>query len=142
MTVAVNGRMLIVAAAIFICAAVVAAVYIEPPQVARQKRLDERRVRDLSSLEGKLNEYWNRQKKLPLSLDELPAAGLDAADRDPETLLSYQYAPTSATSYRVCAIFALASGESASRAWPAQRVEWAHGRGKQCFERMVRQTSG
>ena len=138
MNLARKGTALIVAATIFILAAVVAAIYIEPPQAAREKRLDDRRVRDLVSLEARVNEYWNRQKKLPQSLSELTAAGLQGADLDPETNAAYQYVPTGERSYRLCASFSSASADNARRDWPARDVEWTHARGQQCFDRNVR----
>ena len=133
-----KGTALIVAATIFVLAAVVAAIYIEPPQAARDKRLDDRRVRDLESLEGRLNEYWNRQKKLPQSLNDLTAGGLQGADLDPETSVAYEYVPTGERSYRLCATFSSASADNVRRDWPAREVEWAHARGQQCFDRNVR----
>jgi len=138
MNLARKGTALIVAATIFILAAVVAAIYIEPPQAAREKRLDDRRVRDLVSLEARVNEYWNRQKKLPQSLSDLSAAGLQGADLDPETNAAYQYVPTGERSYRLCASFSAASADNARRDWPARDVEWTHARGQQCFDRNVR----
>lgn len=142
MNLARKGAALIVAATICILAAVVAAITIEPPHEAREKRLDDRRVRDLVSLEARLNEYWNRQKKLPQALKELTAAGLQGEDLDPETNLAYQYVPTGELSYRLCASFSAASANKAQRDWPAREVEWAHARGQQCFDRNVRQRTG
>lgn len=139
MTLAGKGKALLVAATMFVAAAIVAAIYIEPPQAAREKRLDERRVQDLAALEMKLSEYWNRQKKLPQTLNDLTTAGLQGADSDPETRHPYQYVPTGELSYRLCATFSAGSADHGRAAWPARQVEWAHGRGAQCFDRNVRQ---
>ena len=39
------------------------------PKEARAQRLDERRVSDLRRLQGGVNLYWTRAKKMPQSLD-------------------------------------------------------------------------
>ena len=142
MTFAGKGIVLLVAATGLVLAAIVSAIYIEPPEAAREKRLDDRRVRDLVSLESRVNEYWHRQKKLPRSLNDLTVAGLPGADVDPETSVAYQYVPTDETSYRLCATFSSASADHTRRDWPARDVAWAHARGQQCFDRNVRPRPG
>jgi hypothetical protein len=142
MTFANKGRALLVAAGVVVIAAVVAAIVVEPPEQARKKRLDDRRVQDLLTIETVVNEYWKRQQKLPASLVALQTSGLKASIDDPETNVAYEYLPLSEKSYRVCANFALETGNAGRRPWPANTVEWSHNAGRQCFERTLRQGPG
>ena len=61
MSLANQGKALLVAAAVAVIAAIVAAIVIEPPDQARKKRLDDRR-RDLWQVESVVNEYWKRYR--------------------------------------------------------------------------------
>ena len=142
MSFANKGKVLLVAASVAVIAAVVAAIVIEPPEQARKRRLDDRRVHDLWQIESVVNEYWKRHQKLPSSLDTLQSSGLQASVADPETSLPYQYLAVSEDSYRICANFALETGNAGRRAWPAQAVEWAHTAGRHCFERTARKSPG
>lgn len=140
MTQAKYGKLLLVVAAVAVAAAIAAAIALEPPSESRKRRLDERRVQDLSRVEAVLGEYWRRHKKLPPSLDALPEAGLKAPIADPESR-PYDYTLLGERSYRICANFALETGDPSRRTSPAHSVEWSHGAGRQCFERTIRPKS-
>jgi hypothetical protein len=137
MTGALSGRALVILAGAATAAAVVAAVYLETPSEARARRLDERRVKDLVTIESTVKEYWNRRKELPPSLETIAAAGLQPPLTDPESQAPYRYAQKGGESYELCATFALASDKSRGD-WPAQDVRWAHGSGLTCFDRSVK----
>lgn len=133
-----TGRWLLIAAGAATIAAVAAAVYLEPPGVARAHRLDEQRARDLAAIEAAVNEYLNRQKRLPASLDAMVSAGLRPPGMDPETRAPYGYTPSGTNTYQLCATFALPSEEQRRGRWPANDVHWSHHSGEQCFERTAR----
>ena len=137
-----KGKGLLIAASVAVVAAIVAAIVIEPPAHARKKRLDDRRVQDLSQIESVVNEYWRRQQKLPPALTSLQGVGLKVSIVDPETALPYEYTPLSEQSYRICANFSFETGNARNRPWPAQTAEWSHTAGRHCFERTVRQKLG
>ena len=141
MSLANQGKALLVVASVAVIAAVVAAIVIEPPDQVRKKRLDDRRVQDLWHIESAVSEYWKRHEALPPSLGTLPSEGLQASVSDPETNLPYEYVALTEDSYRVCAHFAMETGNSGRRAWPAQAVEWSHPAGRHCFERTVQKGS-
>jgi hypothetical protein len=138
MTPARNGRLLLIAAGVAVIAAIIAAIALEPPEESRKRRLDDRRVQDLSKLETVISEYWRRQQKLPSTLDALSHGGLHATIADPESNQPYEYAPSGERSYRLCANFVLETGDPSRRPWPAHTAEWSHGAGRHCFERTVR----
>jgi hypothetical protein len=113
--------------------AVITAILLDPPGVQRQRKMDARRVEDLSSIQRATEEYWNRHKVLPTDLAMLgKEPGLRVAATDPETGSPYIYEVTGPKSYRLCAVFARDSSERA--AGPYFSVTWAHGAGRHCFE--------
>ena len=133
-----KGRALLVAAGVATVAAVIGAIYLQPPEEARARRLDERRVRDLAALEATVNEYWNRKKALPKSLETMAADGLQASQLDPETKAPYKYTSTGSQSFQLCATFAFASDDERRANWPANAVQWAHPNGFVCFDRTIK----
>ena len=113
--------------------AVVTAILLDPPGVQRQRKMDARRVEDLSSIQRATEEYWNRHKVLPTDLATLAKEpGLRVAATDPDTGSPYVYEVTGLNSYRLCAVFAFDSSERA--AVPYYSVTWAHGAGRHCFD--------
>jgi hypothetical protein len=106
-------------------------VLLESPSEARARRLDQRRVADLTGLSRELDVFWTRHGTLPASLDALAAeAGLGRALTDPASGERYGYRAVDDSRYELCATFATA-GEPGHRG----RFEhfWAHGVGRQCF---------
>ncbi|MGC8639234.1 MAG: hypothetical protein ACP5XB_05070 [Isosphaeraceae bacterium] len=113
-----------------LCAAV---VLLDPPGVQRQRKMDERRIQDLMSLQRATEEYWTRHKALPPDLATLSKEpGLRVPETDPETGSPYGYEVTGPKSYRLRGVFARDSAEGASA--PYYSVKWAHGAGRHCFD--------
>jgi hypothetical protein len=130
-----TGKLLLGVAGVAVLAVVIAAVTLEPPHVQRQQRLDARRTSDLSTANRAVNEYWKRRRALPPSLDAIAAeAGMNIQRKDPETDIAYGYEITGERSFRLCANFARDS--EAGGGHPTE-FEWAHGSGRQCFDRIV-----
>ena len=107
------------------------------PGEARARRLDERRVADLSRITRATDRYYSRHNRLPGSLQELaqdPEVSVPA--RDPATGESYEYQVLGPKTYAVCARFARADPDS-SFPEPEYGTEEArrHGVGRQCFQR-------
>lgn len=128
-----GGKLIIVGVAI---AAVVAAVVggltlLGSPAEERMRRIDKRRVDDLSEIARATDLYWTRHKRLPSSLEELSGEpGVVVSSRDPETTQAYEYRVLSNGSYELCAHFDRASAE---RRASGVKI-WSHGIGKQCFQ--------
>ena len=121
-----------------VAAAVIAAIVIlGPPSVQRQRKLDEVRVQNLTSIGLSVNGYFIRHEELPADLDALAKEpGYRVAQGDPETGKPYGYQILSATSYRLCADFAGDSAKDSRDFYNGyDSVTWAHGQGHQCFDR-------
>jgi hypothetical protein len=104
---------------------------IGPPAEQRARTLDARREMDLQRLRIATDLYWTRNKRLPVSLDELAIeAGTNIYARDPETGASYTYVVKAPEAYELCADFTRASARSDF---------WSHGAGRQCYSITVRE---
>jgi hypothetical protein len=129
-----------VAATIAAALAIIAGlITLGKPSHARERRLDELRIEDLSRLSNAVDEYWSRHAALPPTLDSLVSQRqLDRVPVDPQTDSAYTYLPSGARSYRLCAIFAHPS-DSASRPRYVDGIgdgkhSWRHGAGESCFD--------
>ncbi len=103
------------------------------PADERQRRLDDRRVADLTSIAVAADVFWTRHGRVPASLEELgqePGASVSASD--PETGEAYEFRPGDGPSFQICARFAQPSDSTRGDAF------WRHGGGRQCFRRDAR----
>ena len=114
-------------------AAIVAGIAIlGSPSAARARRLDQRRVQDLSGVAQGIDLYWTRRSSLPRSLDELRTeTGADITISDPATSAAYEFRPLPDSRYQLCATF---EGESRDSERGGAGF-WSHRAGRQCFER-------
>lgn len=127
-------KYLAIVVSIIVGLAVITAIFIlDPPSVQRQRKLDSRRVRDLTNISHSIDSYWERKKSLPPDLATLDGEpGLKIPLKDPETGVAYVYEITSSKSYRLCAVFSLdSSGETREC---NSRWKWPHGAGRHCFD--------
>jgi hypothetical protein len=120
--------------AVVVAAAVVAGlILLGAPAEERARRLDERRVQDLSGIARAADVYWTRNRRLPDSLEELRReTGVDVAATDPATNAQYQFRPLDGTKYELCATF---DNESRESDRGGEAGFWSHRAGRQCFER-------
>jgi type II secretory pathway pseudopilin PulG len=128
-------RILVAAVTAAVVAAVIGAIVVlGSPAQQRQRHLDERRVRDLSSISATINLYASTHGALPPDLAALgKEPGPRHAPNDPDTGAPYDYSVLTDESYRLCATFALPSPET--DAPYMERDGWTHAAGRQCFER-------
>jgi hypothetical protein len=119
---------------IIVALAVVTAILIlDPPSVQRQRKLDTKRIRDLTNISHSIDSYWERKKSLPPDLATLEREpGLKIPLKDPETGVAYVYELTSSKSYRLCAVFSLDSSDESQECNSCRK--WSHGAGRQCFD--------
>jgi hypothetical protein len=150
-----SKRSISAAGAIATAAAVLAVIAglltLDSPSRARQRKLDQRRVDDLSRLAMIVDEYWEKHSVLPDSVEVLVKTGdLDRAPVDPTSGTPYTYQASGARSYRLCATFALASDTTdestyrsnnvvfyagnGGRSMPRQPHSWRHAAGESCFD--------
>lgn len=124
------GRLGLVAVVLIVVAAIVAGLLISgSPERQRLLRADETRVSDLQRIANSLQRYYLETGQLPDELNTLvngwTTAGLPV---DPGTERAYEYEVTGDRSFRLCAVFALESGQQDPR-----QEFWNHTAGRNCF---------
>lgn len=130
---------------IVVVAIVAGFVIVGSPQNKRVRRLDERRVNDLSNIQWQIVNYWQRKEQLPDTLnalrDDLSGYQIPV---DPETGETYGYAKTGDHSFKLCAAFreaVAADVPSYAKELPTQPLagggNWNHSAGYVCFERTI-----
>jgi len=131
------GRRLAIAASIVVLATVVASVWVTgSPSAQREARLDERRVEDLDDIKDAIRSYTEQHGALPVSLAVLGSQpGIRLSIADPVTGAPYEYVATGARTYRLCARFSTDTALQAPDDYRSRDVHWAHGIGRQCFDR-------
>jgi len=119
------------------------------PTVARQKRIDERRLTDLQDIQEQIVYFWQQKNSLPVNLGLLTdSISGYTAPTDPETKLPYEYRVLGDLKFELCATFTteLATNQSdAGVVKPMSVVEpsletfnnWRHSTGRTCFERAI-----
>lgn len=117
-------------AIVLVVATIGVGVYVVgPPAEQRLQRLDERRVEDLEFLRAQIQTFTALRKRLPASLQEVPAIP-DSYLRDPATRRAYGYRVTGPDTYELCGDF--------DRPSDPDRLQFAqnigkHGAGHICF---------
>jgi hypothetical protein len=99
------------------------------PADERTRRIDERRVQDLTMLRDAVLRYAGLQKRLPASLQDVRDLP-DAARNDPVTGRPYAYRVTGDATYELCADFERPSQDDMTR---FADYTWKHGAGRVCF---------
>jgi type II secretory pathway pseudopilin PulG len=128
---------LVTGVSIAVVAAVVAAIVVMgSPTQQRQRRLDEHRVQDLSTIVNSIGMYASTHEALPPDLSMLgKQPGPRRAPTDPDTGAPYEYTVLGTDSYQLCAVFVTPSPDANTAPPYLEREGWAHGAGRQCFER-------
>jgi hypothetical protein len=124
-----SGRTLLVVSTITVVAAVAGGVAaLESPATARQRRLDDNRIVDLSTIQDLVDWHWSQNAGLPAALSDLGRhPGSHVSCRDPLTNEPYEYRALTGNRYELCAVFQQQSRDGAG--------VWPHGQGRQCFTR-------
>lgn len=139
---------------IVVLAAVVFGFFVAgSPTSRRTERFDERRVQDLSGIQGNVISYWQNKSVLPGSLNELPNDLLGVVvPVDPKTGQPYEYRVLGPLSFQMCAVFETSSTEDVNGrkavpalpmyetypVYPGGEVQtWDHGVGRTCFDRTI-----
>jgi hypothetical protein len=134
------GKTIVVATTILVVASIIAGVIlVGSPSEGRFQQLDSGRISDLREIMAATDSYWDRNERLPTSLDELaedPRTQVNTID--PGSAQSYEYRALDENSYELCATFDRESLEPARR---SSADFWRHWAGRQCFELDV-DTSG
>lgn len=138
------GRRLAIVASLVVLATVVASVWVTgSPYAHREARLDVRRVKDLDAIVDAIRSHAQEHDALPASLGVLggkPGIRLDIVD--PASGAPYEYTATGARTYRLCARFSTDTALMPPDDYPYNGAHWAHGAGRQCFERTAATETG
>lgn len=129
---AVNGKSILVVAAVVALAAIVAGVLaVGSPGETRLVQLDARRVDDLQGIMAAADSFWARNERLPNSLTELAAEPRTNINiLDPVSGDAYLYQTTGPASFELCTAFDRPSPPTARR---SPTGFWRHGAGPTCF---------
>jgi hypothetical protein len=128
-------------------------IIIGSPAKQRAIRFDAQRIGDLSDIQYRVVNYWQKGGKLPQTIKDLndPISNF-TIPVDPETKMPYEYSvlPQSSKSpwtFELCATFNLPSDLSngglqdmnyrAGKYGVIDDENWSHGVGRTCFERIV-----
>jgi hypothetical protein len=131
-------RVIAIATSLVITASVIVGLILAgPPSEQRALRIDQDRLNHLMGITYDIDNFWNREKRLPDSLMELTQNRFSSATtRDPETGAEYEYIRTSEKTYDLCAVFSLPSlpEEDPRRLnYGSPMSFWDHGAGRACF---------
>ena len=118
------------------------------PQNQRVVRFDERRVNDLSVIQGQIINYWQKKNILPKNLEKLSNDILGVViPMDPKTNESYEYKALNGLRFQLCAIFETSSSDDLNgklKPIPAyypypggELTNWKHKAERTCFERTI-----
>lgn len=128
-----------IASAIVIIAIIMGFLAVGSPMSERVRKLDDRRVQDLQTIQSEIVYYWQSKGKLPESLSVLNDAlrGF-TVPKDPDSGGQYPYKSISAKGFEICATFSLPSRESKSVSDGFSPQEnWIHQEGLKCFDRTI-----
>jgi hypothetical protein len=128
------GWSLGIAAVIVAVATIAAAISVMgTPGEQRAARFDDRRVDDLETLDFAIRAFAEKRGALPADLAAIAREpGRRLPLKDPESGMPYEYRATAKNTYQLCAVFTTDTAETRSA---PPREEWAHGRGRMCFDR-------
>ncbi len=143
------------AVGVLILVSIVAGFFIVgTPQQARLRRFDAQKVSDLQSIQYQVVTYWQAKQQLPTTLADVsdPISGF-TVPTDPQTKQQYEYQPTGALSFQLCAQFNSLSDKrgvvSEMQTYPVAPTSvpasvasyssdnWQHSAGRTCFDRTI-----
>jgi hypothetical protein len=113
------------------------------PGQQRLIQFDERRISDLQQITFAIDSYWQQNKRLPESLENLHDGRYYYVESisDPKTGDVYEYLVIDAERYELCAVFeTTATEQEKQRGVPKAFSEqiWDHDIGRGCFNLEVR----
>ena len=140
-----------VVAAIVVATVLWGFAVIGSPFQQREKRFDERRVQDLSMIQGQVINYWQMKESLPQNLSDLEdsISGF-LVPQDPETGEKYEYTVYKGKEikFQMCATFSTSSSADVEYQNTAPKPvsprggyypydSWQHDAGRYCFDRTI-----
>lgn len=119
---------------------VLSVVYGESPKVARSRKVDQQTISLLDRVESSVNMYYQRNKKLPVDMNELTENSdgmIMKSDFDGKTSdVKIDYMVENNEAYKLCANFEIGSDEqNIDNDYLGRR--WQHNQGYKCFLKRV-----
>lgn len=121
--------------AVVVVAFVSAWFFVESPQTARARRLDQTLINNINMIESAVNTYYTRHEALPEDIAAIQADDIYLDDRtlnDPETNEPIVYNRRGDRSFELCATFRLDSRDSVENSYYYPGDSKQHGAGYQC----------
>lgn len=118
---------------------IIGLVLVGSPAKERQRRFDAQRVNDLSQISSAIDQFVEKNGKLPTELTALTRPDVVryysiSSITDPETTKPYQYVITGKLSYQLCANFSQQSkAKNAFAQMSSYERAWQHPAGNKCF---------
>lgn len=136
-----QGRILATLATVSVIGAVTAGLTVmDGPSQERARRIDDRRVDGLQTIQRAVDCQWTLTATIPKDLSNvIERCAISAVD--PETGKPYVYKPVSETGYELCAAFTEASEPNKST-MPRAGDHWRHGKGEHCFTLTATKVNG
>ncbi len=142
-----SGKMIAMKAFLFgslvlvVAAFVSAWFFVESPKMARNRRLDQNLVNNISNIEGTVNSYLNIHNQLPENLNQLKSDSnlylSDTSLLDPETKMPIEYKKNSATDFQLCATFRTDNREPVFQGLYPTPGDKTHPVGYHCFKGII-----
>jgi len=140
-------RLLVWSAVILVAVSVIAGLYLAgSPGKERSRKFDQQRTEGLRQMADVIDQFYVRTGKLPADVAAIEKMGggpeyYIGSIRDPQTSAYYEYSPTSATNYTLCATFDQPSDSTdqtaAPYAVPIKSIygprDFTHASGRVCF---------
>ncbi len=114
-----------------------AIAHMESPQTTRDKKIDEKTLRDFDNINMNVNMYYNNNDELPESLQELKSdSNLNVYPNSAVSLEDIEYNKLSETEYEFCADFETSNldDENTNLRYGSNRL---HDSGYQCLEQEI-----
>lgn len=145
-------KLFVGAVTVMVAAVIAVGLYVAgSPVKERNRQLDEQRTNELQQIAGAIDMAYDRDQRLPASLDELKGGSKEyyyvSSIVDPKSGAPYEYLVTGDTRYELCATFDDVTQERdqygrlkpmseplppAAVPYPGYR-DWTHGAGRHCF---------
>ena len=109
------------------------------PSKQRQVRFDDQRISDLSTIQYEVMNSYQQKQELPATLADLTnnINGF-SAPVDPETKTAYEYNPTGALTFNLCATSSQSTTDTRfDQPRAMYEKNWDHPAGRVCFDRTI-----
>ena len=127
---------------IIIVAFIFALLVVESPKQARNRKLDNIVLDDFDTISNGLSDYYNKNQKLPVTLEELKSEILFVDEenlQDSDTDQAYAYKAMEDKKYQLCATFRTSNVDDQDVSSQFYREKWPHKAGVQCIDQSIEQ---